>query len=412
MTKNKISRFKISGIFAMIALLVCFVVAATFISVNAFAIDEEYAGEQPNTTTPKIWFNISGLEDGVLPQFKLADRKELVDYKLGDKIDADNDAVVSYSTYGRDYLININGSNHNYNFSITTPFGYEFDKCSTSVTKITEDTEFILYYRPDSELYNLSVKVTASGGDKVVEGAWVKFYYPDSQTYIIGTTDSKGVCEFKNLEASKATGVLIAGFDGYANELFQVTSDRYKESHSGSAILTLSSFGKANLLLNDPGEHHKTFEISLKVTRRETVLEDMKVQNETFYLVPLSVEGTWLVEPDGTLKYTVERRSEIISLSIKPLAEEGYSLTKWKLDRGSNAEEYYEPGQSFIIGEDEKLNVVPIYGTAPTPGPEPTPTPTEEVTAQTGDCAPLVPFVLLAVLAGGVLLYTRKLAKN
>lgn len=85
------------------------------------------------------------------------------------------------------------------------------------------------------------------------------------------------------------------------------------------------------------------------------------------------------------------------------------------VDIGQNEAQPLNPGDTATIPKGYKFNAYPIYDVIPPqPGPEPTPTPGEEVNAvpQTGDRAPLVPFALLAVLAGGVLLYTRKASQK
>ena len=68
-----------------------------------------------------------------------------------------------------------------------------------------------------------------------------------------------------------------------------------------------------------------------------------------------------------------------------------------------------EIGETFPEG-DVGISFEAVYTEPPQPGPEPTPTPTEEVTtAQTGDsCEAVLPLAILAVLAAGAVLYSRK----
>ena len=84
------------------------------------------------------------------------------------------------------------------------------------------------------------------------------------------------------------------------------------------------------------------------------------------------------------------------------------------IGNGSGEMVKYTPGldAGFHIDQSEKLIAQAYYKKGTTPDPEPQPTEDVNATAQTGDNSPLVPFVLLAVLASGVLLYTRKIAQK
>ncbi len=413
---KSIKKIKLSNILEILAVLFCVATAWALLANNAFATDsEEGTVEQANAETQKISFSASGLASGVTPQYTLTDNKKSVDYKLGDKLDVDKGASVTYSLQRYNYLITVKDSSHTYLFTMTTPLGYVFDKCSTSTTTITEDTDFVLNYKKDTKPYNLKVNVRCDS--RGIAGAWVKLYYPDTETYILETARADGNCEFKDLEASQATGILIAGHEGYANSITPVTEKNYNTEHIGTAGLALPLIEEADMLLN-LGEHHKTFEIEVKVTMGEVVMQDIKFQNETFYFqTDISVKGDWIVELDGALKYSATQEPVIQTMFLRPIGEEGYSLTKWKLDRGNNAEEYIEPGQTFTLYEGDKLDVVPIYEEAPQPGPtppEPTPTPGEDVnaTAQTGDSSPAIPLAILAIVSCVAVVFSRKKSLN
>ena len=233
---------------------------------------------------------------------------------------------------------------------------------------------------------------------------------------MIKQTDSNGECLLENLPSDYIIGIVAIEHNDYCDFFEPIRDSNYDNNHFANRQVILYPKSMANLFLNKPAENHKYFELSVIVTMAsgQVALEASTRKDSYIYYIPLDYSGTWKVESDGTIILDKNIPGMNMVITIKAINDEGYTISKWKRATENNAVEYLDLGQPFEVATGDVLNLEPVYDIAPQPEPTPDPTPGEDVnlTPQTGDSAPLVPFVLLAVLASGVLLYTRKASQK
>ena len=333
MKSNKISRLKISAIFATIAFAICLIVAFALISNSAFASDgESESNEQINATTHQIRFTTQGIDSGVDVSYKLSDSGTLIkDFKLGDRLEVEDGASVGYicTPGATNNRIIVKDSNHNYLFLIDTPLGYDFQKCSTSVETVNEDINFVMSYTSNPNPYTLNLTIQNISGEPL-KGAKVKFFSLNTDTAYTGITGDDGEYTFPNLTSTQAIGSVFAEFDGYANSVKFIDAKYYNKNHLYKTSLKLPNIDSASILASTKSAHHKTFEYEV-ITNNDAVgaHNDLKVQNESLCINDrLSPPCEWVVGMDGSLDYTVTESATTKKTIIRPICEPGYSLVK------------------------------------------------------------------------------------
>ena len=195
-----------------------------------------------------------------------------------------------------------------------------------------------------------------------------------------------------------------------------VEPQNYKpETHTIEIALRLQPEEMATIKMTSDDTNHDYFEFKstlVSATDPSIILQDITIKKQSIKSLVGDINGEFIVGDDGILLHEEADSEMHATISIKPLGKEGSGFDHWDiaLTKTGEAKEYRKGDKFNFDSENNVLFGKVSYKNGE--GPEPTPTPIEEVTAQTGDNSPLVPFVLLAVLAGGVLLYTRKASQK
>lgn len=426
--KTKIKKTSLTSFLCIFAFVVLIAVAWTTVASNAFAIDDEVVAADSSLETNDAENALPEITYVVDPDLEvLKNCCTRSDYPYGGSATEYSCTVISQKNSMQLQLRVPDSSTPviTLRVSITEAesAGYDVDGFYigdtriTSETVISSNTQITVKFTKIKPILNITIR-KAESPSTFVEDYNIDLYDKNHSLKNTYRTDQSGKCSIEITD--DLYGSYIFGWkEGLTDFAFGIDKSMFAKNPRYNRGCFVFDRDSANQVLTCDNENHLFFKIYEEQNDPwgGTISFSSFCKEFWFFVyspaAPISLKFT--INQDGSILETVIDREGSFK-TYTPISKNGAQVDHWiaKYNNSNDTTRELYPGDyvdiNFTTGN---IFLEPVYKDIPTP-PEPTPTPAEDINATplTGDNSPLVPFMLLAVLAGGVLLYTRKIAQK